>query len=72
MVCKMTITERIDGITLIDDAHLGVNIPAPKSVKIELTGRCNFNCSFCARVQHLRDVGHMDFELFKCLASALS
>lgn len=64
----MTITNRIDNITKIDEAHLGVNIPAPKSVKIELTGKCNFRCSFCARVQNLRETGHMDFELFKCLA----
>lgn len=43
-----SITKRIDSITHIDDAHLGTKIPAPKSVKIELTARCNYRCSFCA------------------------
>jgi MoaA/NifB/PqqE/SkfB family radical SAM enzyme len=27
---------------------LGTRIPAPKSVKIELTARCNYRCKFCA------------------------
>ena len=61
----MTITERIDATTFIDSTHLGVNIPAPKSVKIELTGRCNFNCSFCARSMKLREQSDMDFEFYK-------
>jgi len=43
-------------------------LPAPKSVKIELTGRCNFNCAFCARSMRLRDQKDMDFDLFKRLA----
>ena len=44
----MSITKRIDSITRIDDAHLGTKLPAPKAVKIELTGRCNYRCGFCA------------------------
>lgn len=45
---KHSITKRIDSITRIDDDHLGTRIPAPKSVKIELTARCNYRCKFCA------------------------
>jgi len=59
------ITDRIDAITKIDDAHMGSVIPAPKSVKIELTGRCNFSCAFCARGQGLREVEDIDKDFFK-------
>ncbi len=42
-----TITARIDSVTHIPQSHLMTLPPAPKSVKIELTGRCNYRCSFC-------------------------
>jgi MoaA/NifB/PqqE/SkfB family radical SAM enzyme len=45
----MTITQRIDAITRIDPEHMGMSIPAPKSVKIELTANCNYKCSFCVK-----------------------
>lgn len=61
----MTITEKIDNITNIPKEYRHPVCPAPKSVKIELTGRCNFNCAFCARSQRLRDQQDMDFEFFK-------
>jgi MoaA/NifB/PqqE/SkfB family radical SAM enzyme len=59
------ISTRIDAITKIDPQHLGTDIPAPKSVKIELTGRCNFSCAFCARGQNLRDVEDIDRVFFE-------
>ena len=65
------ITDRIDAITKIDEAHYGSNIPVPRSVKIELTARCNFRCSFCASAQRLRDKQDMDFELFKRVTSEM-
>lgn len=45
----MTITARIDAITGIPPSHRGVCIPAPKSVKIELTANCNYKCNFCVK-----------------------
>jgi hypothetical protein len=45
----MTITKRIDAITKIAPSHRGVFIPAPKSVKIELTANCNYRCTFCVK-----------------------
>lgn len=35
------ITERIDAITKISAAYLGTELPAPRSVKIELTATCD-------------------------------
>lgn len=61
-----SITNKIDSITHIDDAHRGTSIPAPKSVKIELTGRCNYRCKFCALA--LRDnqpKNNMDWGLYQ-------
>lgn len=62
----MGITERIDAITEVTSDYWGITLPAPRSVKIELTGRCNFRCSFCAlreRAEQPKD--DMDFELFR-------
>src|SRR5512141_1912377 len=64
----MTIPQRIDAITSIGEQYRGAVLPAPKSVKIELTGRCNFSCSFCARSQELRQQSDMDRGLFERLA----
>jgi len=62
----MSITDRIDAITLIPDEYRATVLPAPKSVKIELTGRCNLACSFCAlRTRTKQPKGDMDFALFE-------
>ena len=60
----MTITARIDNITSIKDVYRHPHIPAPESVKIELTGRCNFACSFCARSYKLRKQMDMDRQFY--------
>ena len=62
----MSITERIDAITKIPLERLQSAVPAPKSVKIELTARCNYLCSFCAlRTRESKAKGDIDFKLFK-------
>ncbi len=63
----MGITERIDAITGISPEYRGTILPPPKSVKIELTARCNFSCAFCARSLKLRDQKDMAKELFQRL-----
>ncbi len=66
-----TITERIDAITKIPENALCVKPPIPRSVKIELTARCNFNCSFCASRQRLRPQGDMDEALYARLVAEI-
>jgi hypothetical protein len=62
---KPSITKRIDNITEIRGEYLTEVPPCPESVKIELTALCNFSCTFCARSQHLREVGHIDRDFFE-------
>ena len=60
------ITNRIDAITKISEKWLGEVLPAPRSVKIEITANCNYRCTFC--VKSLRaDEGHMDRVLYSRL-----
>ncbi len=54
------ITERIDRITLLTDAYRSPAPPAPRSVKIELTARCDFQCFFCASSMRLREKADID------------
>ena len=64
----MTITDRIDAITEIPAQARSCTPPIPKSVKIELTGRCNYMCTFCARSDRLRKQADMDQGLYERLA----
>ena len=60
------ITAKIDAITAIPAASLRQDPPAPRSVKIELTGRCNYRCGFCAlRTRENQPKSDMDLALFK-------
>jgi len=56
------ITERVDAITGISEQRRVPAPPCPKSVKIELTARGNFKCSFCATAEKLRVKGDMDWD----------
>lgn len=60
------ITDKIDAITKIPETHRFEKPPAPKSVKIELTGRCNYRCGFCAlRNRKVQPKGDMEGWLFR-------
>lgn len=62
----MSITQRIDAVTLVTAERYKAAPPAPKSVKIELTGRCNYRCGFCAlRTRKEQPKRDMDWRLFK-------
>lgn len=64
-----SITERIDNITKIPPDRRRAVLPAPKSVKIEISPRCNYRCGFCAlRTREVQPKWDMDFSLFKRIA----
>ena len=68
----MKITDRIDAITSIPVAYLSPAPPAPKSVKIELTGRCNYRCGFCAlRTREAQPKTDMEMPLFKRITTEM-
>ncbi len=58
------ITTKIDRITSIPDAYQTVAPPAPKSVKIELTARCDFQCFYCASSFRLREKQDIDWDFY--------
>ena len=61
-----TITDRIDNVTKIPPKYLHAVLPAPKSVKIEISPRCNYRCGFCAlRTREVQPKWDMDLGLFK-------
>jgi len=61
-----TVTERIDSTTRIPPSHLKAAPPAPRSVKIEISPRCNYRCGFCAlRTREVQPKRDMDFDFFK-------
>ncbi len=62
------ITQKIDAVTQISDLRVqmkGIQ-PAPKSVKIELTARCNLFCKYCAvSMRSHKPPPDMDFYYFQ-------
>lgn len=64
----MGITDRIDAVTQIAPAYRHAVLPAPRSVKVELTARCNYACSYCARSLRLRNQNDMERALFERIA----
>jgi hypothetical protein len=58
------ITDRIDRITLLTDEYRSETPPVPKSVKIELTARCDFKCFFCASHMRLREKKDISWGFF--------
>jgi hypothetical protein len=67
----MTITQRVDAITLLEASRRSAAPPVPRSVKIELTARCDFKCFFCASNARLRKKADMDRALYRRLVREL-
>ena len=62
------ITDRIDAITQLPEDRRQARLPAPRSVKIELTARCNFQCGCCANRMRVKEQTDMDRATFERLA----
>jgi len=60
-----SITDRIDRITDIPPAYRKIECPPPKSVKIELTSRCDLRCYFCATSKNMRKKNDMNFQFLQ-------
>jgi MoaA/NifB/PqqE/SkfB family radical SAM enzyme len=65
------ITDRIDAITKITPEYLQEAPPAPRSVKIELTQRCNYRCAFCALQFRETSTQDIDWALFQRITSEM-
>jgi len=70
----VSITANIDRITRVPDAYRMPVVPAPKSVKIELSPRCNLRCAFCSLRTRETQPGvedDMDFSLFRRITTEM-
>jgi MoaA/NifB/PqqE/SkfB family radical SAM enzyme len=68
----MAITDRIDAVTKVTPQYWRADCPAPKSVKIEVSPRCNYRCGFCAvRARENQPLEDMDFGLFSRITSEM-
>lgn len=66
------LTDRLGKLANIPKEYLREDPPFPKSVKLELTTSCNFNCAYCAISARTQTTQRdMDFELFKKIANDL-
>jgi radical SAM protein with 4Fe4S-binding SPASM domain len=67
-----SITEHIDRVTLIPQSYLKAVLPAPRAVKIEISGRCNYRCGFCAlRTRESQPKEDMSFSFFTRVADQM-
>ena len=62
-----TIMERIDRHTHVPQERLVEAPPFPESIKIEITSRCNFACSYCASKRKLRPQGDIDRDFLRAI-----
>ena len=68
----MSITQHIDEVTKIPDSHMCATCPAPRSVKIEISPRCNYRCGFCAlRTREHQPKHDMDYALFQRITAEM-
>lgn len=64
------ITDKIDSTTYIPSSYLKTVVPPPKSIKVSLDDRCQFQCSFCSR-KDAQSTGEMPFRMFQDLVDQM-
>jgi MoaA/NifB/PqqE/SkfB family radical SAM enzyme len=67
----VSITQRIDSVVRIPEAHRVPAPPAPHAVKIDLMRTCNYRCGFCAHSRLDQQKGAMDWGLYTRLIDEL-
>lgn len=68
----MSIAQRLKPITHIPQDRLSIIPPVPKSVKIELTSRCNYKCQYCTIAFRNGQLGKdMEWDLFMKITSEM-
>ena len=67
----MSITNRADNITGLTNEYSSITPPIPKSVKVELTAKCDFKCFYCASANGMREKDDMPLSKFKKLAKEM-
>jgi radical SAM protein with 4Fe4S-binding SPASM domain len=68
----VSISSRIDHVTDVTSEYQAGVIPAPRSVKIELTNKCNFRCGFCAlRTRETQTNEVMDLSFFRRITAEM-
>jgi MoaA/NifB/PqqE/SkfB family radical SAM enzyme len=69
----MSIMDRVDAHTHVRKEKFVPRPSFPDAIKIEITSRCNYRCSFCAAKSRLRPQGEMDRDfLYRILREAKS
>lgn len=66
-----TITERIERVRQIAGEYRSATPPAPRSVKIELTAQCDFQCFFCAAHKRPRARSEMSRPFYRRIVREL-
>ena len=64
------ITDKIDSTTFIPSDYLKTVVPPPKSIKVSLDDRCQFQCSFCSR-KDAQSTGEMPISMFQDLVDQM-
>jgi MoaA/NifB/PqqE/SkfB family radical SAM enzyme len=59
-------------VTLIPERYLAARLPAPRSVKIELTSQCNYRCGFCAHRLRMKSRGEMDRAFYERIVGEMA
>jgi MoaA/NifB/PqqE/SkfB family radical SAM enzyme len=66
------VAARVEAVTRIPAGQLRTVPPAPKSVMMEVTSACNWNCAFCAQPAREHKRGEMSWTLFTRLVGEMA
>ncbi len=65
IILSESIADKVDKHTHVPKEKFVLKPPFPDAIKIEITGRCNYLCSFCATKRGNRPIGDIDPDFLK-------